>query len=164
MKTLFLMRHGESDWDATFPSDRDRPLSSRGERAAAAVGRWMRDAAQVPELVVASDALRTRRTADLAIEAGSWPSVLEMDSAIYEATPARLLDRIIRVDPARASVLLLGHEPGLSGIASRLLGGAALRFPTAAVARIDLDVPDWSRIENGCGTLAWLLPPRLLQG
>ena len=38
MKTLLMMRHGKSDWDADFGSDHDRPLNERGVRNSRLMG------------------------------------------------------------------------------------------------------------------------------
>ena len=43
-----------------------------------------------------------------------------------------------------------------------LVGDAPTRFPTAAVARIDLEIEAWSRAAPGCGVLIWLVVPRLV--
>ena len=60
------------------------------------------------------------------------------------------------------TILLVNHEPTCSTLVERLTGEHAPGFPTAALARIDLDVDDWSEVRDGCGTLAWLVRPREL--
>ena len=42
MKTLYLLRHGKSDWKAPYGRDHDRPLVRRGVEAAALVGDFFR--------------------------------------------------------------------------------------------------------------------------
>jgi phosphohistidine phosphatase len=59
--------------------------------------------------------------------------------------------------------MLVGHEPTWSELAGRLIGGAALDFPTAALARIDLEIETWSRADFGKGLLVWLVTPRSLE-
>ena len=61
-------------------------------------------------------------------------------------------------------LLLAGHEPTWSSLAGLLLGEASLRFPTAAVARIDFEVDSWRDVRAGGGTLRWLLTPKALAG
>ena len=40
--------------------------------------------------------------------------------------------------------------------------GAMVRFPTAAMARVDLAIDSWKDAAPGCGQLRWLVPPKLL--
>jgi len=44
-----------------------------------------------------------------------------------------------------------------------MIGGAALSFPTAALARIDLPIDVWSRADFGRGALVWLVTPKTLE-
>ena len=62
MKTLYLLRHAKSSWDHPGLRDHQRPLSSRGRRAAPAMGEHMAAQEWVPDLVLCSDAVRTRET------------------------------------------------------------------------------------------------------
>jgi phosphohistidine phosphatase len=61
-------------------------------------------------------------------------------------------------------VLLAGHEPNWSLLLGGLVGGATVKFPTAAMARVDMDVTSWSKVEFGGGSLIWLVTPKLLAG
>ena len=58
-------------------------------------------------------------------------------------------------------LLLAGHEPGWSASVGGLIGGADVHFPTAAMARVDVGVEQWSRVAWGRGALAWHLTPKL---
>ena len=44
------------------------------------------------------------------------------------------------------------------------LTGATLHFPTAAVAHVELDIPDWQALDQQQGHLQWLVTPKLLRG
>ena len=73
MRQLLVLRHGKSDWDADYRGDHERPLASRGRRAAAAVGRFLAAAGPMPDRVLSSSAVRALSTVRLAAEAGRWP-------------------------------------------------------------------------------------------
>ena len=62
MKRLILTRHAKSSWDDPMTPDHDRPLNERGKAAAADLGQWLASRDYVPEEVLCSDALRTRKT------------------------------------------------------------------------------------------------------
>jgi phosphohistidine phosphatase len=161
-KTLLLFRHAKSDWDSGYGDDHERPLARRGMKAARLMGRFLARMAQVPDRVLASDAVRARETAKLAIDAGGWPSPLELVPALYDSSPDTVL-RLLKACPdSAASVLLAGHEPTWSSTVAMLTGGSSVNFPTAAVCRIDFPIERWSETRPGEGVLVWLVPPRLL--
>lgn len=62
----------------------------------------------------------------------------------------------------RERILVLGHEPTCSMAVSWLIGGAAVYFPTAAMARIDFDIDSWRELRAREGTLIWFQPPKFL--
>jgi phosphohistidine phosphatase len=162
MKTLYLFRHAKSDWDAEFGTDFDRPLSRRGRRAAAAMGRFLGHAGRTPELALCSTAIRTTKTLERAIEAGDWDTETEHLDELYTGNTGHLL-RAIRAVPKRIDTLMVvGHETAMSETTSLLIGGGHLRFPTAAVAAIELEIGRWKDLAPATGTLLFLVPPRLL--
>ncbi len=156
------MRHAKSDWGAAFESDHGRPINDRGRRAARSVGRWISDTGEPPETVVSSTATRARMTAEIAHQAGDWNAELQFDDALYEAHPTTILHVIGGIQDRVATAMVVAHEPGMSATLSLLVGDAAVTFPTAAVACIELALDSWSRVEPACGRLRWFLPPRLL--
>jgi phosphohistidine phosphatase len=163
VKTVILLRHGKSDWDAGHGSDHDRPLAKRGRSAAARMGAVLARIGQVPERVLTSSAVRARETIDLAAGAGNWTCPVEVVPEFYASSPASVLERVRREDDDVSSLLLAGHEPTWSALASDLMGGGILRFPTAAMARIDLEIASWNAAGTDRGTLVWFLIPRLVK-
>ncbi|MBI4601373.1 MAG: histidine phosphatase family protein [Planctomycetes bacterium] len=161
MKTLILFRHGKSDWSTEADRDHDRNVSKRGRKAARTMGRLLELAGQAPDSAVTSSAVRARTTVELAVEAGSWACPVRVTRALYEATPFAVLEEVRAEPDATERLLLAGHEPSLSELASLLVGGGALRFPTACMARIDLAIERWKDAAYGKGVLVWLVPPKL---
>lgn len=143
-----LLRHAKSDWPDV--PDRDRPLAKRGKRDAPVIGRWLREHGYLPELVICSAARRTRQTWDLvAPELGGSPSVT-FEPRAYAASALTLLYLVRELPAGCRSALLIGHNPGVSELASSLVeaagdeaagdeapGSPGLRFPTAAVAVLE---------------------------
>lgn len=156
-----LMRHAKSAWHTDDP-DHDRPLNERGCAAAAFMGRWLADHDQLPELILTSTALRARDTAERVVAAGARAIPIRAVRSIYQATAAELVTVLGQAPGSVNRLMLVGHEPGLPDLTA-LLCGANARFPTAAVARIDLEIDEWPAAGRGCGRLIWLLTPRLLQ-
>ena len=163
MKTLYLLRHGKSDWGSGCP-DHERTLAPRGIDAAQRIGRLLRDLDEVPDRVVTSTAVRARETVRIAKETGEWSPEIELEAGFYGTDPERLLDWVRRLDDGTNSILLAGHQPTWSLFASGLIGGGQLRYPTAALAKIGLHVDRWSEVDFGCGELVWFQLPRVLKG
>lgn len=161
MKTLLLFRHAKSDWDAGFDHDHERPVAKRGRKAARRMGRLLAEAGQVPDGIVTSSAVRAQATLELAREAGGWTSRARVTRALYAATPEQVLVEVQAEPDATHTLMLVGHEPTWSDLASRLIGGGAVRVPTAAVVRVDLDIDRWAEADFDTGELIWLLIPRL---
>ena len=162
-KTVFIFRHGKSDWNAAYSTDHERPVAPRGRQAARLMGRFLRHSGQIPDLVITSSAVRARSTAELAAEAGEWPATLQIEPRLYGAHASTIFD-LIRAQPeSLESVMLVGHEPTCSACVGLLSGRSNVRFPTAAMARIDFDVDSWERIRAESGQLIWLLPPKILK-
>jgi phosphohistidine phosphatase len=165
MPALILLRHGKSDWDADYGGDdRARPLARRGRRAAQTMGRFIARAKQVPDAAITSPAVRAEETLRLAMDGGGWTCPVRTAESLYGGGVPALLTEV-RGEPAATGVLLaVGHEPTWSEALVELVGGGHLRFPTAAMARVDFDLDRWADVAPGTGALTWLVVPRLLGG
>ena len=164
MKTLLFFRHGKSDWDAPFDHDHDRPLAKRGRNAAKLMGEFLMSSGSAPDSIVTSTAVRARRTVEIASEAGGWDAPIRETRELYGVGPREVLAVVHEQPDTSYRLLLAGHEPTWSNVVSLFTGGSSVRFPTAAVARIDFDVSAWREVAFGQGELIWLVPPKLLTG
>lgn len=163
MKTIILLRHGKSDWDADYGADHERPLADRGQKGARKMGRFLTTARVLPDRALTSSAVRARETLATAAEAGGWTGPARVTDALYEATPESVL-REIQAEPEDAdTVVVVGHEPTWSSLVSLLIGGGRVEMKTAAVAQVDVAVETWADVRAGRGVLAMLLPPAALR-
>ena len=171
MRTLLLMRHAKSGWDDPTLDDHERPLNRRGTRDAPRMARYMAAAGLVPDVVLCSDAVRTRATMALLLAEwpGSAPSV-SYEAGLYLAEPAAIMEAVRGLAKSVRRCLVLAHNPGIHALALGLAGGGnrnvlsdvAARFPTSALAVIDLDTGDWKTIESGSGRLRAFVYPKVL--
>ncbi len=162
MKTLTLLRHGKSDWKVEFGSDHERPINSRGRLSAQAVGRFLKHGEMVPDAVVTSTAVRARTTVEHAAQAGEWDCPIITTKGFYDSHPEAALEVVQGQNDSYRHLLLAGHEPTWSSMASRLIGGGNLHVVTATLVHIELPVTRWAEVAWGRGQLLWMLPPRLL--
>ena len=171
-RQLFVLRHFKSSWDDPDVDDFDRPLAPRGQRDAAGMAGRLAAAGPVPELILCSPARRTRETlAAVLVGLGGAPMVQFVD-ALYGASAGELVALLRALPAGTGSVLLVGHNPGLQELVLRLAGdgdGAARRqaefkFPTGALATLDLGATAWADLAAGAARLDALVVPRSLPG
>jgi phosphohistidine phosphatase len=172
-RRLILLRHAKSDWPDV--PDRDRPLAKRGRRDAPRIGRWLHEHGYQPDVVVVSDAARTRQTWDLvAPKLGGSPAV-HFEPRAYAASALTLLYLAQELPARYLTALLIAHNPGLSELATslaappesaRATGPAvkdkgprpAISLPTAAVAVFEF-TGDWPSLAPGHARLISLTTP-----
>ncbi len=166
-RTLLLLRHAKSGWDDASLDDFGRPLAQRGRKAAPLIGREMARRGWVPDMAIVSSALRTRQTWELvAAELPRTPDVT-FDTTIYEARPEAILASIQMVPDRIATLLVVGHNPGMEDLAAMLaspesdpaqLARMAGKFPTAGLACFTYS-GSWNRLGKETATLNAFLTP-----
>lgn len=145
VRTLLLLRHAKSAWPEGI-LDPQRPLNSRGCRDAPAAGRWIADAVPRVDQVICSPALRTRQTAELVMSAWANSPPIVYDDRVYEAHWTQLSAVIAGLSDDLATVVLIGHNPGLADLASSWPDSATDeaqrtlhdKFPTSAIAWLEV--------------------------
>jgi phosphohistidine phosphatase len=166
MKTLTLLRHAKSGWDAPVARDFDRPLNARGRKAARAMGREMKRLGLGFDLVLASPAARVTETLTELAQGYGGAVETRFDEGIYLAPVEALLALVRASDDADPRLLLVGHNPGMEQLALLLSEGGQLRdevaakYPTGALAEIGFDVAHWRDVAAGEGKLARFIRPR----
>ncbi len=163
MLALYVMRHAKSDWTVSDASDFERPLNKRGMKDVPRVGRALQGTGLLPQRVITSPAARALATAEgIASELTPSPELVH-DERIYRSGPHVLSSVVAEFGSGASCVMAVGHNPGMEEWVE-MLCGAAVRLPTAGLARIELEIGDWSQLRGGGGELQWLVTPRLLKG
>ena len=141
VRTLVLMRHGKSGYPPGV-WDHDRPLADRGIREAALAGEWMSDDGLNVDMTLCSTATRTRQTL---MRTGVDAPTIFIDD-IYGGSPFEILEAIrIHVPHDAATVLVVGHEPGISALGAHLVGRPSFPpFRPGQVTLIEDGVARWS--------------------
>lgn len=161
-KSLLLLRHAKSSWDDARLDDHDRPLNGRGRRAASRMGRLIHEQAFDIDLVLCSTAKRTTETANRVFEELKTVPPIEFRGDLYLATTDQMIDALKLVAPPTRCVMLIGHNPGMEEFVEQLTGVAG-RFPTAAMAQIELEIDEWTSFSNQTrGRLVQLWKPKEL--
>ncbi len=145
MKELILVRHAKSSWKAPTLDDRERPLNQRGERDAPEMGARLARRKDRPDLIVSSPALRTLETARIiAKKLGYARGSIVVEERLYGAGVAELLDVIRHADESVATLMLFGHNPGLTELANHLGPRPIPNLPTCGVLHLRFETDTWS--------------------
>jgi phosphohistidine phosphatase len=163
-KRLAILRHAKSDWGQPGLSDFERPLNERGRAAADSLRRAIGQRGLTFDIVLSSPSQRTRETLALIGIDAQW------EEQLYLADPDTLLGIVRALPKAAQSALVVGHNPGLHELVLKLARAdedglrqrVNAKFPTGALALLDLDVDSWSEAAPGCGEIVELLLPREL--
>lgn len=115
----------------------------------------------LPQLLIASTAVRTMQTAQLLMqELNLTNSQLRSTEAIYEAPMQALLDCVAALPDDQDVAMLLGHNPGTSSLCNHLCEESHVAMPTCAMACLDLNVDRWQNIYRNGATLRWYDYPK----
>ncbi len=148
-RRLTLLRHGFAEPARENLEDFDRPLSSAGiEAARRAAGRILA-LRPTPDLIVTSPAQRTSSTAAIVAEICGLegPATLTLPR-LYLASGNTVWRLLASVDPAARHVIICGHNPGLSDLASRLGPLPRTRdLPTAGFVSARFADRPWSALD-----------------
>ena len=171
MKTLTLLRHAKSSWADPGRDDFDRPLNPRGIAAARRMGGEMRALGLRFDAVLASPAQRAVETVEQAAESHGALAP-RFDRRIYLASTATLMTIVRETDDWIERLLLVGHNPGFHMLAMLLTAESddplraelAAKYPTGALAELELPIAYWRELAEGQGRLARFIRPRDLEG
>jgi len=163
MKRLILTRHAKSAWDDPLTPDHDRPLNERGVAAAADLGQWLASRGYVPDEVLCSDAIRTRKTwAGIAPALPGSPELI-LKPALYHAGTDVML-AVLRHATGN-TVMMIGHNPGIAEFASRIVttpprNPEFARYPTGATLVAEFAIENWADVGFGMGGAGDFIVPR----
>jgi len=169
MLKLLLLRHAKSSWDNLDHSDHQRPLNKRGIKAAPKMGKFIAAKSLTPTLILSSTATRARQTTQLVSAQFGGDIETRFIDDLYSFAGFHTPLNIIRSNGENQSPLLLvGHNPTMEELADELTaaGSSSARalmyqkYPTAALAEIDFDIPKWTSLQTGIGTLINFTRPR----
>jgi len=138
MKVLIFFRHGKSDWSVEGASDFNRPLNSRGIRETLEQAQRLLREGYRPDGILSSPAIRAWHTAHLIAQAASLPhSHVIPIHEFYEGDKQAIYGAISGLSEAWKVVILVGHNPLWSEIASGWLG-RVIELRTAEAAGFSL--------------------------
>jgi phosphohistidine phosphatase len=159
---IYILRHGIAvdPGSPGFAKDANRPLTPKGERRLWQVAEAMQTLDLSFDLILSSPYARARQTAEIVAEAFKARKKLEISADLEPGGSMKgLVELLNHLRPRPDDVLLVGHEPYLSGLISMLVSGEetlAVEMKKGGLAKLSTEALKAGR----CATLEWLLTPR----
>jgi phosphohistidine phosphatase len=170
MKRLFLLRHAKAQPADGSVEDFDRTLMLSGMQDGGVMARHLRKNDYVLDLILCSSSARTVQTAELVLH--EIECEIEYRDNLYLAEAAKIAAAVRAAPPSVASLMVVGHNPGLEACAALLAREPVRRkerarhealeekFPTCALAVLDFDVGRWRDMAQGAGKLVEFVRPK----
>ncbi|KAH6764481.1 Phosphoglycerate mutase family protein [Perilla frutescens var. hirtella] len=164
-RRLILLRHAKSSWENRSLRDHDRPLSKSGRADAIKLGQKLEQLGWIPQLILSSDAQRTRETLKIMQEQvrafleaevhfiSSFYSVAAMDGQTAE----HLQQAILKYSRNEiVTIMCMGHNRGWEEAAS-MFSGASIELKTCNAALLEATGNSWEEAFSLAGFGGWKL-------
>ena len=162
MKKIMLIRHGAAETNIKI-RDIDRTLTSKGIQNSFSLGRFIKDSNNLPDLIISSNAIRAKITADNLILGGNLDSKFLIENSIYGGNSAYLLYLLSEQSNNYNTICLVGHEPHFSTFIYNMTNYDKFSLNTANLAVLDIKIDKWENIEYKKGILSLLITPNELK-
>jgi phosphohistidine phosphatase len=170
-KTLYILRHAKAQEGQSGQEDHDRQLNARGIEAAKQMGKYLHKQKFWPDKVLCSTSARTVETLMKIEEVYKHPLPVEYSDKLYLASANGMLNVVASVPEEVSSLMLIGHNPGMHQLCvklarvgdAKLLEKLLLKFPTCALAVIDLGSVPWRDVGKVKGELKNFITPKMLE-
>jgi phosphohistidine phosphatase len=149
-RSLYLFRHGNAE--AQTAGDALRGLSSEGRGEIERVGRWMKKAKLMPQQVLCSTANRTRETYDIWAKVTEYTGGVRHEQALYLAAAHGIMDIVGSQLKSLQSVMVIGHNPGLSDMVETL-SKQKVHLRTGCLVKLGGTFEGWSNLKDPSLTL-----------
>ena len=168
---LYILRHAKSSWALPGKSDYDRGLNERGDNDLLKIAQHMNEKNYKPDQVYSSPSTRTRLTIDgIVARFRDFSPAIEYVDNLYSGSLENYMDCLTSHSDKNQSLMIVGHNPTCDSLAAHLIGDGetqametiAYKFPTGALAVIDIDKDNWADISEGSGYLSDFALPRKL--
>jgi phosphohistidine phosphatase len=162
MKKLYLLRHAKSSWSYPELDDFERPLNKRGRADLAVMARVINKQGIKPDLILSSPALRAAFTAINVVQLAGLPEdLLKYDNLIYEASTSMLLNLIKNTNNKIDSLMLVGHNPGLTSLANHLSDKRIDNIPTCGLLGLKLKITNWQDLTEYSASFLFFEYPKM---
>jgi len=158
---LYLVRHAiAEDRTSGYEDDSLRPLTEKGREKMGKIASGLRKLGVTPDLIVSSPYVRASQTASILAKVLKYKEeLIYSDSLVPMGEPDDMIGEINEKYPVD-ELMLVGHEPSMSLLASVLLAGdldISINFKKGSVCCLSVDNLRYDRK----AVLEWLVAPKI---
>jgi len=163
MKRVTLVRHAKTISHG-YDQDFDRTLTDRGENDAKRISHVMALAGIVPDLIIASPAVRTTQTTRIYAKEFGYPTGnVRYEKKLYSGMQtSTFLLMLQELEDHHLTVMVVGHNPTIYYYLDLLLPEFSLDVPTCSTVVIEFDIDRWDDLEEHAGKIFKRWVPDLL--
>lgn len=127
--------------------DLDRPLLEKGLKRTRLMIDFLKKHHATVDLILCSPAVRAYETAKLFAWALELPEeALRQENGIYAANAERLGDQFFDLPASVNSLMMVGHNPGITDLANQFLLPKIEMLPTSGMVGLEFDTGKWEEI------------------
>jgi phosphohistidine phosphatase len=158
---LYILRHAIAvePGSPAYEDDSQRPLTDKGAAKMKQIAAGLRHMENELDLILSSPHLRARQTAEILAKSYRIPDRLILTPALLPEAPAsQVIDEINEKYSQFTNLILVGHEPSLTNLISKLISGDPtlnITLKKGGVCRLSVEQLYYDR----CATLEWILYP-----
>lgn len=142
MKHIIFIRHAKASKGDSKTKDFDRPLTVKGRQDALEMSKKLKALNIRPELVVCSNSKRTMETA--MVYARNHSIETQGLLRLYHAMPETYESVLQELDDSINTVIVVGHNPGISFIADIANPGKTTNLPTCGMIITEISIDTWA--------------------
>lgn len=161
MKTLYILRHGKSSWEQPGTDDFDRPLLPKGVRRTERIANHITENNISLDLIVSSPAKRAFETAKIIAEEIGCKLITHQN--LYPGYSSHILDVIFLQPDTIDSLMIVGHNPGVTSMVHDFVDSSFDWLPTSGLAMVKFDTDLWVQIPLSRRLSSEIITPKMLK-
>jgi phosphohistidine phosphatase len=160
---LYIVRHGKAmaRGEGGITDDAKRPLVPEGKKELQKIARGLVRLGIKVDWIVSSPLLRAVETAETLVPLLGLDLPMEVTDSLSPGTSPDALLGFLAKHPNRRRTLVVGHEPGLTELAARLIGTGAA--PSLGFKKGGCCLIEFEEFPPRQGKLVWWATPRILR-
>lgn len=149
MKNIILVRHAKSSWKYNV-IDHERPLNERGHNDANMVSNNLINSNLSVNLILSSDAVRAKTTADIFISNLKInKNIVQFNHDLYDFAGSNLIKTIKACDDSIKNLMIFGHNHAITAFVNTYGNQYIDNVPTCGVVIINFDIDNWNNLTQG---------------
>ena len=161
MRRVIIVRHAKSV-PYGYDNDFQRDLTDRGVSDADKISTTLKEEGILPDLVIASPAVRTMHTAKIYCKnLGYDPLQIRQETSFYDSATTQDFIEVLQKLPDEVHIVyVVGHNPAVYYWVSNLVKYFNGDMPTCSTVAIDFAVDTWPEVVARAGKKAFQYVPK----